>query len=156
MNLFQERRGLTHLTPVMIFILDQIHRLDNVGMVQGRGDAEFRRELLHVVPFAFILATLTKLLLRHPLYQQTKANRKLQPHLYGIKLLRGLVPFMSQSDDSRCAFADSDLFACAILLQEGSAGSSRLLAAAFVMRVRVAILRASVALAIVGFLRSDG
>jgi hypothetical protein len=54
---------LHHFAPMMLLILDEVDRLDNVGMVQGRRDTKLGRELFDVFLFCFVLSPLSEFLL---------------------------------------------------------------------------------------------
>jgi hypothetical protein len=56
------RAKLHDLAPGMVLILHEIDRLDDIEMMEGRGDAKLRSKLLDVFLFGFILSTLPELL----------------------------------------------------------------------------------------------
>lgn len=51
-----------HFAPMLVLILHEIDGLNNVGMVEGGGDAEFGGELLDIFFFCFVLSSLAELL----------------------------------------------------------------------------------------------
>ncbi len=53
---------LHDLAPVMLLVLHQVDRLDDVDVMQGGGDAELGGELLDVLLFRLVLASLAELL----------------------------------------------------------------------------------------------
>lgn len=53
---------LHDLAPVMLLVLYEVDSLDDVGVMQGRRDAEFGSELLDVFLFGFVLSPLSKFL----------------------------------------------------------------------------------------------
>jgi len=57
------RTVLHHFAPMMLLVLDEVDRLDNVGMVQGRGDTKLGRELFDVFLFCLVLSPLSEFLL---------------------------------------------------------------------------------------------
>lgn len=48
--------------PMMLFVLNEIYRLDDVGMVERRGDAKLGGEFLDVFLFRLVLSTLSEFL----------------------------------------------------------------------------------------------
>lgn len=118
----------------MVLILNQVHSLDDVGVMQRRRDAEFRSKLLDVILFAFVLATLAELLWKRSVSCHTQCGSKLgkKTHFDGIELFCGLVPFVGQTDNRCCTASDSDLFASAVLLEERCGGAALATRAVFV------------------------
>jgi hypothetical protein len=57
------RTILHDLAPMMLLVLDQVDCLNNVGVVQCRGDTELGSEFLHVFLFCLVLPPLAEFLL---------------------------------------------------------------------------------------------
>lgn len=53
---------LHHFAPVLMLVLDQVDRFDDVRVSERRGDAELGGELLDVLPLALVLAAFPELL----------------------------------------------------------------------------------------------
>lgn len=58
-------------TPVVLFVLNQIHGLDNVLMVQRRRDAELARQLLDILLLGLVLSPLAELFDRKELFRDS-------------------------------------------------------------------------------------
>ena len=56
------RTILHHLTPVLVLVLDQVDRFNDVRVSECRGDTELGGELLDVLPLALVLAAFPELL----------------------------------------------------------------------------------------------
>ena len=57
-------RAIFHnFTPMMLFVLDKVNRLDDVDVVQRRGNTELGSEFLHVLLFCLVLPPLAEFLL---------------------------------------------------------------------------------------------
>jgi hypothetical protein len=53
---------LHHLTPMLVLVLDEIDRLDDVGVMKSGRDAEFGRQLFDVFFLGFVLSTFPEFL----------------------------------------------------------------------------------------------
>jgi hypothetical protein len=51
-----------HFTPMMLFVLDEIHCFDDICVVESGRDAEFGSEFLDVFLFRFVLSALSEFL----------------------------------------------------------------------------------------------
>lgn len=56
------RTVLHDLAPVLVLILDEVDGLDDVRVVEGRGDAEFSSEFLDILFLCLVLAAFAELL----------------------------------------------------------------------------------------------
>ena len=57
---------LHHFAPMLILVLHEVHRLDDVDVVQRRRDAKLGRELLDVLLLRLVLSPLPELLKEGP------------------------------------------------------------------------------------------
>ena len=80
------RAKLHDLAPSLVLVLDEIHSLNDVEMVQCRGDAVLCSELLDVFFLRFVLAPLPEFLrgemisIRGPVFGERVGNRhRLRP-----------------------------------------------------------------------------
>lgn len=90
---------LHDFAPVVCLVLDEIHRLDDINMMECRGYTELGRQLLDVLLLCFVLPAFTEL-------------------LDCIKLFFAPIPLVSETDDAGRALTNGNLLANPVLLQQ--------------------------------------
>lgn len=93
---------LHDFAPVVRFVLDEVDGFDDISVMQRGGDAELGGELLGVLLFGLVLAALAEL-------------------FDSVKLLFAPIPLVGQTNDARRTFANCNLLAHTILLQQARA-----------------------------------
>jgi len=93
-------RAILHdFAPVLIFVLNEVHSLDDVHVMQSRGNAELGCKFLYVFFLSLVLSPLAEF-------------------LDGIQFLLSSIPFVSQADDGRSSFANRHSATHSVLLQQ--------------------------------------
>jgi len=98
---------------VLGIVLHKIDGLDNVRVVQCRGDAELCSELLDVFLLCLILATFPKLLLMGVSIIQPRGKKA---HLDRVQFLLTPIPLVCKPNNTSRALTDRQLLTYAILL----------------------------------------
>jgi hypothetical protein len=128
-----------NFAPFVVFILKKIDSLDDVDVVQSRGDAEFGSQLLDVFLFCFILPPLSKLLMNLEWVFHEREKRRTD--LDGVQLFFRSIPLVSKADNGRCSLADSEFLTYPILLREAGTVTTIRLCAAIRVRLFAAACR---------------
>lgn len=90
---------LHDFAPVMCFVLYEIHRLDNINVVERRGDAKLGSQFLDILFLCLVLPTLAEF-------------------LDSIEFLFTPIPLVSETDDTSRTLTNRNLLANPVLLQQ--------------------------------------
>jgi hypothetical protein len=86
------------LAPVLVLILNEIYRLNDVDVMEGGRYTKFGGKFLHVFLFRLVLSSLSEL-------------------LDSVKLLFSSIPFVCEAHDGCSTLSDGNAFASAIFLR---------------------------------------
>ena len=118
---------LHDFAPGMVFVLQKVDRLDNIGVMKDGRNAKLRGDLLDVLPFSLTPSAFPKLLegkgirtgaSRSEQEQADQRGRGGRPYLDSINLFLGPIPLVHKTDDASSTPSNRDLATNTVFLGE--------------------------------------